>query len=180
MMFTSARSVFYLRLSCALALVSLMAGCELAEETVFLDREAEFTFRFDGADISPEGQVQSVSSVDFEGRLDGFLKEDIVAANIISAEIERSAPPGANLDEIFSSVEFALDNGQRSVVAGQNSLPGSREAPLDVSTENITAQASAANGFTGHLEVEAAEEIDPDREYSVVVTLDVSLELEGI
>ncbi len=172
---------------CLAAFLTLtLAGCDTLEdgtETVLLQKEATFRFEFAAESVPPGKDVTFTSrdQVDLSNNLDGFAKSEIVAAEVVSANLQRIQPPLTSLNQIVRAAELQIvSEGLSGVtVARQNDFPAGPATSLTVnSVQDVSAHLrKPAFGLT--LTMTPAD-LEPLEDYALEVTVRLRITVEGL
>lgn len=167
----------------ALAALLLFApGCDTLDtgEQVILEVEENFDFEFDAADLEAGPMIVSADVGNIEGQLSGFLKSEIVSAEVIEITLERGLPLGANLDDIMSSATVRLQAAEQNGIAvgSLTSLPADDTATLTPATAGVGAYLSAPS-FQAVLQFAPAASI-PDDFHRLTARITFRVEVEGL
>lgn len=160
----------------------VLAACDtVAPEPITLpvrDVTFEFAFRSDtlgGGEIV----VASANRANLAGQLEGFSKEEILAAEVVSVELERIEPPLTNLDALLTSaaLELTVDGGAPRTVGTASSLPADFEADLTPSGGDVGAVLRAPS-FGARLRL--VPRTLPDDRFEFQVRVALRIEVEGV
>lgn len=123
-----------------LALITLiLAGCEAAANERLTLPDIEITFRFDVAgNVLSDGQPYTAIAtnvIDLSAALQqrgGYTKNEVVAATVMAAEIERIQPTLIDLAELISEARILLTAAGLNdlEVAARTGFPNDEIAPL--------------------------------------------------
>jgi hypothetical protein len=170
----------HLTAALVLALAFVVSGCEDlgAVDTFDLDpRQVRFEFQFQGGAIDPNG-VPSLGTQNLLPFVQqrGFTAGDIVSVRIVNPQLQVALPVTAGVHH-FAGVEMRSATGA-SLVSGQNFAGTSDLAPLQVRATDI-AGLVRDGAFSTRLLVNPSAQIQPNQTYTLVVTFDAVVTVEG-
>lgn len=164
----------------ALALGLFLSACDALAPVDTFDLPAEpvsFTFTFQGGAISPDGVLSTGTQnllTHVQNR--GFTAADIVSVRIQSPQLTVALPLDAGVHH-FNQVELRTTTGT-SLVGGQNFAGTSDRAALQVRASNI-AGIARDGAFRARLFIDPSAQILPNRTYTLVVSFDAVVSVEG-
>ncbi len=165
----------------ALAALVTLGACDTAgDNSVFLsDRDVEFVFRVDGSQLAA-GQSKTLTSVataTLQGQLDGFSRDEIVAARVKAARLARVLPPGESLGSLLQQVQVGVASGAAQPVASAASLGTGNTQALQTTGTDVAAILKRET-FGAQLTLVPAKAVTGLVEFKVTLTL--AVEVEGL
>ena len=169
------------------AMLLCLSGCDtLVEESdpiTLQPKQATFEFELLASGVQPGSVVTLTSrnSVDLAEALqeDGFVKDEVLSATILSAQLRQIFPLSQNLS-VLESAELKLQGGNLTAsVATLGTMPPQKNAAMGVD------QGQAVRAFVVSPSIRAVLDLlpaslTPGEEYTFEVTVAFSIVVEGL
>ncbi|MDQ7040895.1 MAG: hypothetical protein Q9M35_08130 [Rhodothermus sp.] len=169
-------------------LVLLLAGCEsvTSERLTLPDITLSFRFEVDGS-VLTDGQpytATAINTADLMAALQqrgGYTKNEVVAATVTAAELERIQPTLTDLSALLSEVRVLLTASGLSdlEVASRTGFPDDEVATLSTRSSRDIAAFVKSSAFGAKLRL-VPRQPDPTETYIYEVHLTLQVQVEGI